>query len=238
MPPALSQIPTLALFLICTALLSIAQLAIAQPSEAQPSTNRPASNSQCQTIAAMPPAADFAPLAERLPPEHPTRASIQTLESWRTETLARCPTPDDVTDDATFRTMRHRADFLREATVAVQRLEDYRARRQELIDLALANGEVDEATHTYLLNQLHACFDPTYPNLPAGEGGASQFHAWNTPIERCLSTLDLRLRDLSNDTPSSGALFWLLLASTLALSIAGVGIAYAKHRKNERETNH
>ncbi|TXD36114.1 hypothetical protein FRC98_13405 [Lujinxingia vulgaris] len=202
---------------------------------AQPALAKTASNSRCQTVAAMPTPGELSALVERLEADHPTRQSMQALDAWRTRALADCDATGELQDDADFSVMRHRADFLREASAALPRLEDYHQRRHELLDQALATGDITEATHTRFRTELDACFDPTFANLPAGEGGAAQFHAWNTPIERCFSTLDIKLRDLSNAEPSSGALFWLLLAATLGLSAAGVAIAYAKHRKNERQ---
>ncbi|RDV36706.1 hypothetical protein DV096_18380 [Bradymonadaceae bacterium TMQ3] len=196
---------------------------------------QPTSNSRCQTVAAMPAPGELSPLVERLDAGHPTRESMQTLETWRTGALAACEATGELQDNTDFNAMRHRADFLREASAALPRQEDYHRRRHELLDQALATGELTEATLAGLRNELNSCFDPTFANLPAGEGGAAQFHAWNTPIERCFSTFDITLRDHLNARPSSGALFWLLLTATLALSTAGVGIAYAKHRKNERQ---
>lgn len=193
------------------------------------------SNSRCQTVAAMPTLAELSPLAERLDAGHPTRQSMQTLDAWRTEALAACDATGELHSDADFTAMRHRADFLREANAALPRLEEYLQRRRELLDQALATGELTEASHARFRTELDACVDPAFANLPPGEGGAAEFHAWNTPIERCLSALDIKLRDLSNGEPSSGTLFWLLLAATLGLSAAGVALAYAKHRKNERQ---
>ena len=230
--PLLPQPPrqTALLLPLIAFITALTLLNVPQPAHAQT-----ASNSRCQTVAAMPTPADLSPLAERFDAEHPTRQSMQTLEAWRTEALAACDATGELHSDADFTAMRHRADFLREASAALPRLEDYLQRRHELLDQALATGDITEPTHTRFRTELDACIDPTFANLPAGEGGAAEFHAWNTPIERCLSTLDIKLRDLSDGEPSSGTLFWLLLAATLGLSTAGVALAYAKHRKIDRQ---
>ncbi|RAL23960.1 hypothetical protein DL240_07370 [Lujinxingia litoralis] len=193
-----------------------------------------ATNTQCQTLDDMPAASTFAPLVERLPAEHPAGPVLESWEARRHQALQACTRGEQPLDDAAFKTLKQRADFFREATAASQRLDHYRERRAELIDQALAEAEISKPTHQRLQDRLRACMEHAYQELPTGEGGAPQYHAWNTPIERCLSTLDLELRDLASaEEGSSWGTFLLLLLVMLGLSGGGIALALLKTRNAE-----